>query len=317
MSDPNGTTHAGSTLQAMFTQNMTAQVMADNTNVIMTFTSPNTNYGQFDGLAQSGVLNDSISSYFLFTPTNPAIATTVRCRLITNTAAAFNATGLSSNHAVTVNILTRWDMLGISNKVASLTANQSSSFAAPLEFITLGVSSTGIVSSLPVISNVLAMNIANNTATIQWTTDVQSDSQVLYGTNPAAVTNQASGGANVTNHVVNLTGLQQGTPYYFSVSSTSTGGTTTDDNQGPTTRSQPRRRIRHKASRRSSSSWRKTRTGLRSAAMRRARTSITACCQSPHTPHSITILPASTPVCRTICGWRRARTLASWPTATP
>jgi hypothetical protein len=230
--DANGTTHAGSTLQQMFTQNMTAQIAADNTNVNFTFTSPNTNYGQFDGLAQSGVLNDSIGSYFWFTPTNPAVATTVRCRLVTNTAAAFNATGLASNHTVTVNILTRWDMLAISNKIASLTANQSSTFPAPLEFITLGVSSTGIVSSLPVISNVQAVNVTNTTVTIQWTTDVLSDSRVLYGTSPATVTNLTSGPVSVTNHVVNLTGLQQGTLYYFSVSSTSTGGTTTDDNQG-------------------------------------------------------------------------------------
>ena len=74
--DADGTTHSGSTLQNMFTQGMTAQVMADNTNVIFTFTSPNTNYGQFDGLAQSGVLNDSVSSYFWFLPTNPSVATT-------------------------------------------------------------------------------------------------------------------------------------------------------------------------------------------------------------------------------------------------
>jgi hypothetical protein len=158
--DADGTTHSGSTLQQMFTQNMSAQVMADNTNVVLTFTSPNTNYGQFDGVAQSGVLNDSVGSYFWFTPTNPAVATTVRCRLITNTAAAFNATGLSSNHIVTVNILTRWDFLAISNTVASLTANQSSgTFPAPLEFITLSVSSTGIVSSLPIISNIQVTNL--------------------------------------------------------------------------------------------------------------------------------------------------------------
>ncbi|HXI84024.1 MAG TPA: alkaline phosphatase family protein [Verrucomicrobiae bacterium] len=230
--DANGTTHSASTLQQMFTQNVTAQVMADNTNVIFTFTSPNTNYGQFGGLAQSGLLNDSISPYFWFTPTNPAVATTVRCRLITNTAAAFNATGLTSNQAVTVNILTRWDMLGISNKIASLTANQSSTFPTPIEFITLSVSSTGVVSSLPIISNVQATGLTLSNATIQWTTDVSSDSQVLYGTSPSSVTNPASGAAGTTNHVVNLTGLQPGTLYYFSVSSTSTGGTTVDDNQG-------------------------------------------------------------------------------------
>jgi PKD repeat protein len=230
--DADGTTHASSTLQAVFTQSMTAQVMADNTNVIFTYTSPNVNYVQYAGVAKSGVLNDSVSSYFLFTPTNPAVATTVRCRLVTNTAAAFNATGLASNQTVTVNALTRWDLLGVSNQIASLGANQSSTFTAPVELITLSVSSTGIVTGLPVISNVQASNLTQTNVTIQWTTDVLSDSRVLYGTSPSFVTNLVTGASNVTNHTVNLAGLQLGTPYYYDVSSTSTGGTTTDDNQG-------------------------------------------------------------------------------------
>jgi PKD repeat protein len=85
---------------------------------------------------------------------------------------------------------------------------------------------------LPIISNVQVTSVTLSNATIQWMTDVLSDSQVLYGTSPSSVTNPASGAVNVTNHVVNLTGLQPATQYYFSVSSTSTGGTTTDDNQG-------------------------------------------------------------------------------------
>ena len=131
-----------------------------------------------------------------------------------------------------IDILTRWDMLGISNKVASLSANQSSSFAAPVEFITLSVSSTGVVSGLPVISDVQVANITPTSATIQWTTDVASDSSVSYGLSVGTDTNVVSVGGNVTSHSVNLTGLQTGTTYFFNVSSTSTGGTTTDDNQG-------------------------------------------------------------------------------------
>lgn len=231
--DNGNTTHPNSSLAGLFdgSETATVTIMADNTNLSFTTPSPSINYVLYDGAALSGLLNDSVSPYFLFRP-NLVPSATVRCRIVTNTLAAFNATGLTSNQTVSLSALTRTDMLVVSNVIASLTAGGSLTFARPVELITFSVSSTGVVSTLPVISNVQASNISNTTAAVQWTTDVSSDSQVLYGTSPATVTNQASGGVNVTNHVVNLTGLQQGTQYYFSVSSTSTGGTAIDDDQG-------------------------------------------------------------------------------------
>ncbi|PWU19477.1 MAG: hypothetical protein C5B50_06440 [Verrucomicrobia bacterium] len=137
---PEGSSHATSTYQDLLngTETMTAQVMADNTNVVLTYPSPSVNYVQYDGVALSGLLSDSVSLYFWFQP-NLVPTATVRCRLLTNTPAATAATGLTTNMAVTVNALTRTDMLIVSNQVAALSANQSSTFMRPVEFITLSV----------------------------------------------------------------------------------------------------------------------------------------------------------------------------------
>src|SRR5579862_6158062 len=143
VADPNGTTHANSTLISAVngSETVTAQVMADNTNVVFTYPSPNVNYVQYGGTALSPLLVDSVSPYFYFNPTSPSVpGVAVRCRVITNTAAAMNATGLSSNQALSVvNGLLRTDMIGISNKIASLSANQSSTFPYPNEIILLGL----------------------------------------------------------------------------------------------------------------------------------------------------------------------------------
>ncbi len=143
VADPNGTTHASSTLQEAFngSEQVTAQVMADGTNVIFTWPSPNVNYVQFGGTALSPLLVDAVSPYFYFNPTSPSVpGVAVRCRVITNSAAAMNATGLSSNQALSVvNGLIRTDMIGVSNHIASLSANQGTTFTYPNEIILLGL----------------------------------------------------------------------------------------------------------------------------------------------------------------------------------
>src|SRR5208283_5393288 len=124
IADPNATTHASSTLVDAVngSETLTAQVMADGTNIIFTYPSPNVNYVQYGGTALSPLLVDSVSPYFYFNPTSPSVpGVSVRCRVITNTAAAMNATGLSSNQALSVvNGLLRTDMLVVSNAIASL-----------------------------------------------------------------------------------------------------------------------------------------------------------------------------------------------------
>jgi PKD repeat protein len=143
IADPNGTTHASSTEQEAFngSEQVTAQVMANGTNIIFTYPSPNVNYVQFSGTAWSPLLVDAVSPYFYFNPTSPSVpGVAVRCRVITNSAAAMNATGLSSNQALSVvNGLIRTDMISVSNHIASLSTNQMTTFTYPNEIILLGL----------------------------------------------------------------------------------------------------------------------------------------------------------------------------------
>ena len=226
-----GATHPNSTLIGVFdgSDTMTTTVLADNNRVTINSPSPSVNYVQYAGVALSGLTNDSVGPYFWFRPTLVPSAT-VRCRIVTNTLAATAAAGLFSNQTLTVNALTRTDMLVVSNRVAALGANQVDSFARPVELITLSIGNTG-VATLPIITNVQTTNVTETAGSVQWTTDVPSDSRVIYGLTPSTVTNLVTNGGTVTSHTVNLTGLVASTVYYFDVSSASPVGRTTDDNQ--------------------------------------------------------------------------------------
>ena len=226
-----GTSHTATQLAGIFdgSQTMTATVMADDDHVIFDYPSPSINYVQYEGVAESGLLNDSVSPYFWFRP-DLVPSATVRCRIVTNTLAATAASNLLSSQSITVNAMTRTDMLSVSNAIAALSANQSLTFQRPVELITLSVLGTGTVVTLPVIRDVQVTNITPTTATVLWTTDVASDSRLIYGLSPSALTNVVSLADNATFHSMTLSGLQIDATYYFHVLSSSAAGTTTDDN---------------------------------------------------------------------------------------
>jgi PKD repeat protein len=227
-----GATHPDSSLQSVFdgTDQITVTVLSDDYRVLINSPTPSINYVQYAGTALSAVSTDSVSPYFWFRP-DLVPSVTVRCRVVTNTLAETAAAVLFSNQTLTVNALTRTDMQVVSNQVAALSypSNQSASFARPVELVTLSIGNTG-VATLPIITDVQTTNVTGTAATIQWTTDVASDSRAIYGLTPSTVTNSVSG-TGVTFHTVNLTGLLASTVYYFDVSSASPAGTTTDDNQ--------------------------------------------------------------------------------------
>jgi PKD repeat protein len=134
---------------------MSAQVLADNNRVVLNYPSgagaATMNYPEYDGRVMQPLTNDVCGLYFTFLPTNsPAGAITgarvMRCRIVTNTHDAPIATGLVSNMAVNVNALNRIDMLVMSNTIASLSANQSTNFVRPVEFIVLGLKAYGPIS---------------------------------------------------------------------------------------------------------------------------------------------------------------------------
>ncbi len=72
----------------------------------------------------------------------------------------------------------------------------------------------------PVISAVTAGGITSTSATITWTTNIPSSSQVLYGTSPSYGQSTTLDSTQVTKHSQPLTGLTPNTPYHFAVQST-------------------------------------------------------------------------------------------------
>ncbi|MGY2132960.1 N,N-dimethylformamidase beta subunit family domain-containing protein [Hymenobacter sp. HD11105] len=69
----------------------------------------------------------------------------------------------------------------------------------------------------PVISAVSVTQPSAGAATITWTTDKASDSKVIYGTDAAALSLNATNPGAVTSHSVALSGLAPSTTYYYRV----------------------------------------------------------------------------------------------------
>ena len=76
----------------------------------------------------------------------------------------------------------------------------------------------------PVISNVQATSITDNSAVITWTTDEASDSNVQYGTTSGSYPSSKNNTNLVTSHSITLTGLSDDTPYFFRVASSDGSG---------------------------------------------------------------------------------------------
>ena len=79
-------------------------------------------------------------------------------------------------------------------------------------------------STAPVISGVAASNITANGATISWTTNEASDTQVEYGTSTSYGSTSALNATLVTSHSQNLSGLTAGTLYHYRVRSRDAAG---------------------------------------------------------------------------------------------
>ncbi|PYV07764.1 MAG: hypothetical protein DMG07_27670, partial [Acidobacteria bacterium] len=83
----------------------------------------------------------------------------------------------------------------------------------------------------PLISAVSSSAVSSSAATVNWTTDGQSDSQVEYGTTAAYGLTTTLNAALVTAHSQGLSGLAPGTAYHFRVKSCDAAGNlaTSDD----------------------------------------------------------------------------------------
>jgi hypothetical protein len=85
----------------------------------------------------------------------------------------------------------------------------------------------------PVVTNVSATPHPDGTATITWTTDEPSDSQVDFGTSPGSLGTTTGSAAMVTSHSVTLTGLTLAQTYHFRVRSTDAASNMATEPQPP------------------------------------------------------------------------------------
>lgn len=98
---------------------------------------------------------------------------------------------------------------------------------------------TGPAAVPPVISAVTAVNVTSSAATITWTTDQLSDSQVQYGVGGTTTSTPVDGNL-VTSHSVSLSGLTASTTYtYKAVSKNSAGDSATSASYTFTTPAAP------------------------------------------------------------------------------
>lgn len=77
------------------------------------------------------------------------------------------------------------------------------------------------------ISNVQVSGVTATSATITWDTNVPGTSQVNYGTDSSYGSSSPQDSNLVSSHSVTLTGLDSGTGYHYSVTSTAAGGSST------------------------------------------------------------------------------------------
>src|SRR5205823_5843381 len=111
-----------------------------------------------------------------------------------------------------------WDTTTATNGSHTLTAvaRDAAGNTATSPGVTVTVSND---TTAPVISGVAASSITSSGATIAWTTNEASDSQVDYGTTTAYGSSSALNASAVTSHSAVLSGLNGATLYHFRVRS--------------------------------------------------------------------------------------------------
>lgn len=145
------------------------------------------------------------------------------------TSHSITLTGLSPNTAYNIRVKSRDSVGNLAQNDASAPGSTS---IANFSFTTLPG---------PAISNVTVPSLSNNQASITWLTTTNSNSYVSYSgsvsggalVSPTEVGSpDLIGGSSPYTHSVTITGLTQGTRYYFSVKSTDASSNIATDNNG-------------------------------------------------------------------------------------
>jgi hypothetical protein len=142
-------------------------------------------------------------------------------QILQTTNITFSDTGLSPG---TVHTYTITATDGVNSSSSSNTASASASN------LCTGTTTQTIKAPAPVISNISVSGVNQNSATITWNTDINSDGQVEYGKTVTYGTKTTINSQLLTTHSATLTGLTTKTTYHYAVISTSNGsiGTSTD-----------------------------------------------------------------------------------------
>jgi hypothetical protein len=107
------------------------------------------------------------------------------------------------------------------NHVISARARDVAGNVSVVTYVNVNV----IIPSPPVISSIVVNGITANSATITWTTNVPSSSQVVYDATSAYGLSSLTDPALATSHSVTLMGLSPATLYHYQVLSADTNGT--------------------------------------------------------------------------------------------
>jgi hypothetical protein len=132
---------------------------------------------------------------------------------------AFNST-LSTSHSVTLTGLS--PAVTYDFQVVSSNSAGTSSTSGNGTFTTTATSASGTLN----IVGVAYWGITTSGATIGWSTEVNSNTSVAYGTSPSLGSTTPVQSTLTNSHGATLTGLSPGTTYYFVAQSTASDGTT-------------------------------------------------------------------------------------------
>ncbi len=138
------------------------------------------------------------------------------------------ATGVVVNSATSVTAVSpATTTAGVVDVTVTTTGGTSATSSASQYTYT----AVAIPPATPVISNITVTGLASTTATVNWTTDIAADGQVVYGTTTSYGSASALNATASTTHSITLTGLSEGTTYHFKIHSNNGTATASSSDQ--------------------------------------------------------------------------------------
>jgi hypothetical protein len=102
---------------------------------------------------------------------------------------------------------------------AEIHQNVGTSSDVTFEFAFTAVTNS-IAATIPtIVKGPYLQIVTSNSTTVRWETSSATDSQVMYGTNASSLSSVMSNSTSLTSHIIQLTGLNPYTKYYYSIGS--------------------------------------------------------------------------------------------------